>query len=65
MLFIIVVTFRRRSQKKLEIISEKYNFFIRPDYQQGGIEILREKVPQMMILIKLTSTKWRESDQEW
>ena len=37
---------------------EHYNFGVKPNYQEGGIEIWRERQPEMMILIKMTSQRW-------
>merc|ERR1712142_966284 len=42
---------------------ETYNFNVKANYQEGGIEIWRERAPEMMILIKMTSQKWSEVEQ--
>lgn len=43
---------------------ENYNFNVVANYRQGGIEIMRERLPQMVVLVKMTSTKWREEDAQ-
>jgi len=43
---------------------ENYNFNVVANYRQGGIEIMRERPPQMVVLVKMTSTKWREEDAQ-
>lgn len=40
-----------------------YNFLVRPDVPMGGIEIIRDSDPGMIIFVKITSIKCKEAEE--